>query len=155
MNKGRGNIMGENYRWQQVLQGINYVLHKSEGFICAVLIAVVTTMTCWQVVSRYILYIPSSWVDETARYLYVWSAYIGGAYLGYGTKEHIYIDIVTMFYKNKPNASKIDATFDRITALCLLIFGGFFSKIYLDFLVTYITYPSSSPALNINILYPM
>lgn len=48
----------------------------------------------WQVFSRYVLRDPSSFTDELARYLLIWLALLGAAYIT-GQKMHIAIDLLS------------------------------------------------------------
>lgn len=48
----------------------------------------------WQVFSRYILNIPSTFTDELARFLLIWVSLLGIAYLS-GQNRHIAIDVLS------------------------------------------------------------
>ena len=58
-----------------------------------VLMSLLVLDVLWQVASRYILRSPSSFTDELARYLLIWVALIGAAYVT-GKNMHLAIDIL-------------------------------------------------------------
>lgn len=58
-----------------------------------VLLLVLVADVLWQVVSRYILPIPSSFTDELAGYLLIWVGVLGSAYVA-GLQEHLAIDLL-------------------------------------------------------------
>ncbi len=90
--------------------------------ILSVLMMALLSDVVWQVFSRYVLRDPSSFTDELARYLMIWVALLGAAYVT-GQKWHIAIDLV---------ASKINSVWlDRFIHLTIgtfatlvLVFGG-------------------------------
>ena len=47
----------------------------------------------WQVLSRYVLAAPSTFTDEVARLLFIWSGLLGAAYAA-GQKQHLRIDLL-------------------------------------------------------------
>lgn len=62
--------------------------------ICLVLV------TFWQVLSRYILYIPSPWTIELDQHLFVWFCLLGAA-LNYKDNEHFKIDYFFNLFPKK------------------------------------------------------
>lgn len=82
-------------------------------------------LTCWQVLTRYVLKNPSSWSEELVSYLFAWMALFGSS-LVVGERGHMNIPLL-MDHVN-PQAKKILAIFSEIIA-CLfagviLVFGG-------------------------------
>ena len=47
----------------------------------------------WQVASRYLLQAPSSWTEESARFLLIWIGLLGAAY-AYRTQAHMRLEIL-------------------------------------------------------------
>lgn len=79
----------------------------------------------WQVVSRYIIGIPSTFTDEMARFLFMWVGLIGAAYTT-GQKKHLAIDLLTVRLRGtKKLISEITIL---ILMLCfstlIMIYGG-------------------------------
>lgn len=59
-----------------------------------VLMGVLVLDVLWQVASRYILNSPSSYTDEIARYLMIWVALLGAAFIT-GKRGHLAIDLLS------------------------------------------------------------
>lgn len=57
------------------------------------LMAALVAVVSWQVMSRYVLTSPSSWTEESARFLLIWIGTLGAAYASY-TGSHIGIDLL-------------------------------------------------------------
>jgi len=69
-------------------------------WIIVAIFAVLVVCVVWQVVSRYVLGVPSTVTDELARFLFMWLALIGGAYT-LGMRRHLAIDLLTMQLKGR------------------------------------------------------
>ena len=63
-------------------------LDKVLEFICCTLLALMTILVTWQVVSRYVLNNPSTITEELVLFSFVWMGLLGGAYL-FGKNEHM------------------------------------------------------------------
>jgi TRAP-type C4-dicarboxylate transport system permease small subunit len=71
-------------------------MKRFERFVEFFLVALMTTLVLnvlWQVASRYLLNDPSSFTDELARYLLIWTGFLGAAY-GTGKHIHLAIDLI-------------------------------------------------------------
>ncbi len=67
-----------------------------DGFLERALVLLMALMVLnilWQVASRYVLNDPSSFTDELARYLLIWTGLLGAAYTT-GKNLHLAIDIL-------------------------------------------------------------
>ena len=100
---------------------LNQVLHVLAGgsFLA------MTILTCWQVLTRYVLKNPSSWSEELVSYLFAWMALLGASLVA-GERGHMNIPL--LMDRMGPAASKLLAIFPEIAA-CLfagiiLVFGG-------------------------------
>lgn len=63
------------------------------GSICCLVLALMVGIACWQVISRYILGVPSTITEEMLRFLLVWVSMLGMAYVA-GKKQHISLTIL-------------------------------------------------------------
>lgn len=82
-------------------------------------------LTCWQVLTRYVLKNPSSWSEELVSYLFAWMALFGSS-LVVGERGHMNIPLLSD--RAKPEVQKLLAVLGEIVA-CLfagiiLVFGG-------------------------------
>lgn len=93
------------------------------GFIPEVLLGLtvfVTTIAIFtQVVSRYLLNHPISWMDEFAVLIFAWMIFLGVA-IAQKSNEHIGIDIVTRVLP--PKVQRVLAIFTNILILLVLAF---------------------------------
>lgn len=121
-------------------QKIDKIIEKALVLIMGVMVINVL----WQVFSRYIVGIPSSFTDELARFLMIWVGILGAAYVS-GQNMHVAIDVIPSRCspKNKRLLSKIVGVAIILFAIAGLIIGGF--------RLVYITYILNqySPALQI------
>lgn len=100
---------------------LNQILHVLAGgsFLA------MTVLTCWQVLTRYVLKNPSSWSEELVSYLFAWMALLGASLVA-GERGHMNIPL--LMDRMGPAARKFLAVFSELVA-CLfagviLVFGG-------------------------------
>lgn len=106
---------------KQLRKYLNFALNALAGgsFLAMVL------LTCWQVLTRYILRNPSTWSEEMVSYLFAWMA-LFGASLVVGERGHMNIPIVVERFGDK--ARKFFAIFGEVVACIfagvILVYGG-------------------------------
>ncbi|MDX8000167.1 TRAP transporter small permease [Xenorhabdus sp. Reich] len=71
------------------------IVNKSLAFFTICLSVFLVFCVLWQVISRYVLSVPSTVTDELARYLFMWVAMIGAAYTT-GQHRHLAIDLLML-----------------------------------------------------------
>ena len=100
---------------------LNQVLHVLAGgsFLA------MTILTCWQVLTRYVLKNPSSWSEELVSYLFAWMALLGASLVA-GERGHMNIPL--LMDRMGPAARKSLAVFSEIVA-CL--FAGIILVIWM------------------------
>ena len=100
-------------------------LDKVVEFICCTLLALMTILVTWQVVSRYVLNNPSTVTEELVLFSFVWMGLLGGAYL-FGKNEHMAMTF--LFDKlSEKNQIKVRIFFELVImafAVFILVFGG-------------------------------
>ena len=100
-------------------------LDKVLEFICCTLLALMTILVTWQVVSRYVLNNPSTVTEELVLFSFVWMGLLGGAYL-FGKSEHMAMTF--LFDKlSEKNQIKVRIFFELVImafAVSILVFGG-------------------------------
>ena len=115
--------------------------------LAKVLIAIMALMVCnvlWQVFSRYILGIPSSFTDELARYLMIWIGVLGAAYVA-GRNMHVAINVVP---------TQLDDAMQKklkLVVRALIVLFCFFGLVIGGARLVYVTYvlEQYSPALGL------
>ena len=98
----------------------------------------------WQVFTRYMLAIPSSFTDELARYLMIWLGILGAAHVS-GQNLHVAIDVLPSKL-SKPKQNKMARIVNLLIiafAITALIIGGI-RLVYITYLLE-----QQSPALEI------
>ena len=82
--------------------------------VSAGLMAAITGVVAFQVLTRYVLQHPAAWPEEAARYLFVWVALLGGA-LGVDRGVHFSLDLLTSRFPSRV-ASRLAAGIDLACA---------------------------------------
>ncbi|MCG8321491.1 MAG: TRAP transporter small permease [Cytophagales bacterium] len=119
-------------------------INTALGWTLAFLMAVMVLNVLWQVFTRYVIGIPSSFTDELARYLLIWIGILGAAYAA-GRRIHVAIDILPSRLSPRSQAKLL--VFVNVViiifALTVLVIGGS-RLVYITFLLK-----QNSPALQI------
>ena len=80
-------------KWGQVFQKINRTMQKCEmviGTVCLFVLFVLMISNCF---GRYVLGKPILWVDELNNYLFVWTGFLGAAYI-MGNDGHLRVTAI-------------------------------------------------------------
>ncbi|WP_052466192.1 TRAP transporter small permease [Mobilicoccus massiliensis] len=72
---------------------VNRVVGGVLAAIGALLLAVMTVLVIYQVVTRYVLGSPADFTEELVKYLLIWTGFIGGAY-AFTTRRHMALTLV-------------------------------------------------------------
>lgn len=84
---------------------------------------VMVVLTCWQVLTRYVLNNPSSWSEELVSYMFAWMSLLGASLV---TAERGHMNIPIMVEKCNPALQKL--------LLCLAeVIGFLFSAVILAY----------------------
>ena len=104
-----------------------------------VLMAVMVANVLWQVFTRFVLRSPSSYTEELARYLLIWTSLLGAAYAA-GQKMHLAIDLFSMRMSDETRART--AMFIQgcilLFALGVMVVGGV-RLVYISFVLQQIS----------------
>ncbi|MDH5400132.1 MAG: TRAP transporter small permease [Cyclobacteriaceae bacterium] len=113
-----------------------------------VIMALMIINVLWQVATRFLLKDPSSFTEELARYLLIWTGLLGAAY-AVGKKIHLAIDLLPTILKGKKQKSLqvIINGFIILFSLFVFIIGGI-RLVYITFLLGQL-----SPALQVPLAY--
>lgn len=116
----------EQNRFFYYLEKVKYALDKLAASLCIVIVAVMTVLITYQVISRYIFNSPSAVSEVLSRYLFIWLILLAGAYV-FGLREHMAISYVKL--KCSPKAQiildMISELATAIFALSIMIIGGY------------------------------
>jgi len=109
-----------------VLNKIKFVIDKVFEVISTVILAVMTVLVIYQVVTRYVFNAPSAISEILSQYLFVWMIMFGSSYV-YGSREHLTIDILKDKFPPRMNMIVEIITNIALFAFILLIcaIGGY------------------------------
>lgn len=107
------------------MKQLRKLLKHTLNVLAGVSFLAMVALTCWQVLTRYVLQNPSSWSEELVSYLFAWMA-LFGASLVVGERGHMNIPIVVERMGEK--GRKFFAIFAELVALVfsgvILVYGG-------------------------------
>lgn len=117
-------------------------------WVNALLITLLVIDVSWQVLSRYVAASPSTFTDEAARYLMVWMAFLGGAYL-FGSNSHLSVTTLRDKFKGRFKEGIALGTY------LLIIAFAFFVMIYGSqrLILRTIGQPSASLGIPMGLVY--
>lgn len=137
------------------LNKVSRVVGKVELAIISAIMAILTIVMFWQVLTRYFIGIPATWAEELCRYLFIWASYIGSAYAIYSC-DHIEIDIINNLFNSKfRNPQKALAILKKIILIVITVFCIYFFDIYYAYVAQIAQLKQYSGAMEINMVYPM
>lgn len=103
------------------------IMNKTLSLFCISLSSLLVVCVTWQVFSRYVLNVPSTFTDEVARFLFIWVGLMGAAYT-LGQKRHLAIDLLIMKLEHDiSKLKKIKLLIDFISmvfASVIMVYGG-------------------------------
>lgn len=142
-------------RFANGLYAVNKAVSKVELIIISAIMAVLTLVMFWQVLTRYCLSIPATWAEELCRFLFIWASYIGSAYAVFSC-EHIEIDLIDNIIIDKcKNPQRVFAWLKKIVILVIAVFCAYFFKIYFSYVLQIAKLKQFSGAMEIDMVYPM
>lgn len=87
---------------------------------------VMVVLTCWQVLTRYVLNNPSSWSEELVSYMFAWMSLLGASIV---TAERGHMNIPILVEKTSPAMQKFFFCLAEVIAFLfsaiILAYGGF------------------------------
>lgn len=75
------------------LNTVKRAIDKAMEWCCIIILAVMTVLVTYQVVTRYFFNDPSAISETMAQYLFVWMVMFGSAYV-FGLREHLSITVL-------------------------------------------------------------
>lgn len=129
-----------------LIKKVDEVLEKIEENAIAILLMLMTFITFWQVVNRFILKESLSWSEELSRYLSIWAAFIGAS-LGVKKGAHIGVEaFVSILPKTVQRYVYI------VTIVFCFIFCGSIAYIGYGYCIKLMATGQLSPAMRIPIV---
>lgn len=75
------------------MERIRKSLDRLLEVICCLILTVMVAVSCWQVISRYVVGRPSTITEELLRFMLVWISMLGMAYVA-GKQQHISLTLL-------------------------------------------------------------
>ena len=108
------------------MKALRNILDKCLSGLAGLSLIVMTVLTTYQVITRYVFNAPSTWSEELVGYMFGWATMFGAA-ICTGERAHMNIPIVVDMLKEGPK--KVLLIFAEIVALLfsaiILVYGGF------------------------------
>jgi len=147
--------MKELNKFARNLYKMNVLLTKIEGTIMVLLMILIVLIMSIQIACRYVLYIPTTWVEELARYSFIWLAFIGSAYVTFQW-SHLEINLVDSIITARfKNPEKILYAYRKFALIICSLFFVYFLKNYWKFVLLIALRGQTSAAMQINMVIPM
>ncbi len=106
---------------EQLRKNLDRILEGLAGISFAAMVL----LTCWQVLTRYVLQAPSSWSEELVSYLFAWMALLGASLV---TEERGHMNIPALVERLPKKGQKWSAVFSEGVAFLfsavILFYGG-------------------------------
>ncbi|WP_352416455.1 TRAP transporter small permease [Oscillibacter ruminantium] len=102
----------------QILSTVKRGIDKIMEWCCIIILAIMTVLVTYQVITRYCFNKPSAISETLAQYLFVWMIMFGSAYV-FGLREHLDITVL----KDRMNPP-VRLAVEILTNLTLLVFAG-------------------------------
>ena len=107
------------------MKTLRTVLDQLLHVLAGVSFLAMVVLTCWQVLTRYLLKSPSTWSEELVSYLFAWASLFGASLV---TGERGHMNIPILIDRLKPGAQKIFHIFGELVAFAfsaiILVYGG-------------------------------
>lgn len=116
--------------------------HLEEIFI-SLAMGYFVTVTVLQIIFRFILKMPASWTEETAKYAFIWMTFVGSS-LGAKIRSHIRVD---MFENGLKGTARLIVNW--LNQIIFLAFAVIMTVVGIGMCISLLSRPQLSPALKI------
>lgn len=107
------------------MKQLRKILNRTLNVLAGISFLAMVALTCWQVITRYILQNPSSWSEELVSYLFAWMSLLGASIV-VGERGHMNIPILVerMGEKGRKTFAILAEIVACIFAAVILVYGG-------------------------------
>jgi TRAP-type C4-dicarboxylate transport system permease small subunit len=116
--------------------------HLEEIFI-SLAMGYFVVVTVLQILFRFVLKMPASWTEETAKYAFIWMTFVGSS-LGAKIQSHIRVDMLENALKGTPRL-----ILNWFNQLIFLAFAVIMTVVGIGMCISLLSRPQVSPALKI------
>ena len=107
------------------MNGIRRILDFSLKALAGISLTAMVLLTCWQVLTRYVLGNPSTWSEELVGYIFAWSTMFGAAIVS-GERGHMNIPVIVDRFGEKGRKAFhiLSEVVAFLFSAAILVFGG-------------------------------
>lgn len=107
------------------MQKLRNILTQCLNVLAGGSFIMMVALTCWQVITRYLLKSPSAWSEELVSYLFAWMSLLGASLV---TSERGHMNIPILVDRMGPGGQKALHIFAELVAFAfsaiILLYGG-------------------------------
>ncbi|MDR2745899.1 MAG: TRAP transporter small permease [Treponema sp.] len=122
---------------------IRFLDERLEEIFISLAMGYFVTVTVLQIIFRFVLKMPASWTEETAKYAFIWMTFVGSS-LGAKIQSHIRVD---MFENSLQGTPRLIVNW--LNQLIFLVFAVIMTVVGIGMCVSLLSRPQLSPALKI------
>lgn len=107
------------------MEKVRSIMDKALAAVCALLLAFMTVLATYQVITRYVFKAPSTMSEDLLSYSFVWVSLLGAA-LVFGQKDHMRLSLLSDKFKGASGLVLSIFTELLIIAIAVIVFlvGG-------------------------------
>jgi TRAP-type C4-dicarboxylate transport system permease small subunit len=120
--------------------------HLEEIFI-SLMMGYFVLVTVLQIIFRFVLRVPASWTEETAKYAFIWMTFVGSS-LGAKIQSHIRVDMLETSL-----GGTLRIALNLLSQIIFLLFGVITTIVGINMCIALLSRPQLSPALKIPMQY--
>ena len=107
------------------MTAVRNLLNKITAFLSCVILALMTLLVTWQVITRFVLNSPSTITEALAKYLFLWLVMIASAYV-VGRRDHMNLRVLVHRCSplNQIRLGIVSELIIFVFVLCVLTYGG-------------------------------
>lgn len=122
---------------------IRFLYNHFEEIFISVAMGYFVAVTILQIIFRFILKMPASWTEETAKYAFIWMTFVGSS-IGAKIQSHIRVDMFENSLKGK-----FKLIINCINQFIFLVFAVIMTVVGIGMCISLVSRPQLSPALKI------
>ncbi|HHY28757.1 MAG TPA: TRAP transporter small permease [Desulfitobacterium dehalogenans] len=147
------------YTAAKMLMRLNKFIYTIERYLLAFIMYALVAVLFINVIFRFVLFIPSAWADELARFTFVWLVFLGASTAMYKW-EHIDINLIDtilekLIKNNEKLYNKALNAVKKFAVICTIGYLGYLLVVYGEYLQKVIKLGTQSMFLGVGMVVPM
>lgn len=147
------------YTAAKMLMKLNKFIYTIEKYLLGFIMFGLVAVLFINVIFRFVLFIPSAWADELARFTFIWLVFLGGSAAMYNW-EHIDINLIDTILKklikgNEKLYNKVLNAVKKFAVICTISYLAYLFVFYGQYLQKIIKLGTQSMFLGVGMVVPM